>query len=56
MSRAFVIEREDMFTCRKTGRECKYATLRMTCELPECVMYQEEAKEKKSDKEGKTRG
>ena len=56
MSRAFVIEKEDMFTCRKMGRECQYATLRMTCELPECVIYQEDTEEKQSKEEGKVQG
>ncbi len=36
MSRAFVVEGEEYFTCFQAGRPCKYATLRMTCELDQC--------------------
>jgi len=36
MSRAFVVEGEEYFTCFQAGRPCKYATLRMTCELERC--------------------
>ena len=36
MSRAFIIEGESMFHCRNKDRDCKYATLRGTCELDSC--------------------
>ena len=40
MSRAFVIERDEWFTCFIMNRNCKHANLRGDCTLNKCVYEQ----------------
>ena len=51
MSRAFIIEGESMFHCWEKDRDCKYATLRMPCELDSCK-YELEDEAQKQDAGG----
>ena len=41
MSRAFVIERDEWFTCFKMNRRCKDANLRGDCTLKKCKYEKE---------------
>ena len=52
MSRAFVIERDEWFTCFEMDRNCKHANLRGDCTLDKCV-YKEEKEETKQDQRKK---
>ena len=50
MSRAFVIERDEWFTCYEMRRGCKHANLRGDCTLDKCP-YEKEKVEKEHQKE-----
>ena len=48
MSRAFVIERDEWFTCFIMNRNCKHANLRGDCTLNKCV-YEDDADSRTGD-------
>ncbi len=52
MSRAFVIEGDEWFTCFKMERRCKDANLRGRCTLNKCK-YETEKTKRSSEREEK---